>query len=274
MADEVNKLADLINPAVYAPMLTATVKKAIRFSALATVDNTLTGKPGDTVHYPAYAYMGDAVDVAEGEPIPIDKLTTTDKSVTIKSIGKGYGFTDQSAESGLESPLNEGTKQLATAIAQKVDSDLIDAAKGATQTVGFAATVDGVQAAKDVFGDEDDETVVAIMNPRDASQVEADARKQMVGSDVGANAIISGTNMAVLGVQIARTNKVAAGEAFYVKQGALRLVMKRGVVTENERKAQTRTTNVFASEDYAAYLYDPTKIVYAKTAAASEDPKA
>ena len=263
MADEVNKLADLINPAVYAPMLTATVKKAMRFTPLATIDNTLSGKPGDTVHYPAYKYMGDAEDVAEGAPIPVDKLETTDKSVTIKSIGKGYGFTDQAAESGLETPLNEGTQQLSTAIAQKVDSDLITAAREATQKVDFAATVEGVQAAKDQFGDENDETIVAIMNPKDASLVEADARKQMVGSDVGANAIISGANMAVLGVQIARTNKVAAGEAFYIKQGALRLVMKRGVATENERKAQTRTTVVYASEDYAAYLYDPTKIVYA-----------
>jgi hypothetical protein len=264
MADEVTKLANLINPAVYAPMLTATVKKAIRFTPLATVDNTLSGKPGDTVHYPAYTYMGDAEDVAEGAPIPVDMLETTDKSVTIKSIGKGYAFTDQAAESGLETPLNEGTKQLATAIAQKVDSDLITAAREATQKVDFAATVDGVQAAVDQFGDENpDATIVAIMNPKDASATEADARKQMLGSDVGANALISGTTTAVLGVQIVRTNKVAAGEAFYIKQGALRLVMKRGVVTENERKPQTRTTVVYASEDYAAYLYDPTKIVYA-----------
>ncbi|WP_204123122.1 N4-gp56 family major capsid protein [Lacticaseibacillus mingshuiensis] len=274
MADEVNKLADLIDPAVYAPMLTATVKKAMRFTALATIDNTLSGKPGDTLHFPAYAYMGDAADVAEGEPIPVDKLTTTDASVKIKSIGKGYGFTDQSAESGLEGPLNEGTKQLATALAQKVDSDLIEAAKGSTQTVAFAATVEGVQAATDVFNDEDDATVVAIMNPLDASALRMDAAKHNIGSDVGANALVSGTYADVLGVQIVRTNKVAAGEAFYVKQGALRLIMKKSVTTENERKAQTRTTNVYAYEDYAAYLYDPTKIVYAKGAAAGGEGEA
>lgn len=270
MADEVTKLADLINPAVYAPMLTASVKKAIRFTPLATVDNTLVGKPGDTLHFPAYTYMGDATSVPEGEAIPIDKLETTDKSVTIGNASKGFGFTDQSAESGLESPLNEGTKQLATAIAQKVDSDLIEAAKGATQTVAFAATVDGVQAATDVFNDEDDSTIVAIMNPADASALRKDAAAQKIGSDVGANALISGTYADVLGVQIVRTNKVTKGEAFYIKAGALRLVMKKSVTTENERIVAKRTTNVYAYEDYAAYLYDPTKIVYAKSGAAPE----
>lgn len=274
MADEITKIEDLIDPAVYAPMLTAEVKKKIRFTPLATLDNTLVGQAGDELHFPAFVYMGDAVDVAEGDQIPVDKLTTTDKSVKVKSIGKGFGITDQAAQSGLGQTVSEGTKQLSTAIAQKVDSDLITAAKGAIQTATITATVEGINTATDVFDDEDDEAVVAIMNPADASALRADAAKQKIGSDVGANALISGTYADVLGVQIVRSKKVAKGEAFFIKSGALRLVMKKTATIETERKAQTRTTNVFGYEDYVAYLYDPTKVVYATISSPAAGPKA
>ena len=43
---------------------------------------------------PAYTYIGDASDVAEGGEVAIEKMTTSTRKATIKKAMKGIGLTD------------------------------------------------------------------------------------------------------------------------------------------------------------------------------------
>lgn len=275
MANTLTKLADLVNPEVLAPIVSYEFKQALRFTPLASVDTTLQGRSGDTLKFPAFTYIGDAQDVAEGAAIPLDKLGTTTKSVTIKKAAKGTEITDEAVLSGYGDPVGESTKQLGLAIANKVDNDILAAALTAAQTVDFAATSDGVQAALTVFAtnsDQDDSPVVGLFNPADAAALRKAARKEGTGSDVMQNALVNGTKFEVLGVQIIESNKVVAGQAIFIKVNpnvpALKLVMKRAAEVENQRNIINKTTVLTADEHYTAYLYDPTKVVVAKKAEA------
>jgi Phage capsid family. len=270
MADEITKLADLVNPEVLAPIVSYEFANGMRFTPLASVDNTLQGNPGDTLKFPAYKYIGDAEDVAEGAAIPLDKLGTATTSATVKKAAKGTEITDEAVLSGYGDPVGESSKQLGMAIANKVDNDILEAAKTATQTVDFSADSDGVQAALTVFssvGDDDDSPVVALMNPVDAAKLRKSARAEGTGSDIAQNALVNGTKFEVLGVQIIESNKIEAGNAIFIKlnsaKPAIKLIMKRSVQVETDRNIITKTTVMTADEHYTAYLYDPTKVVLA-----------
>ena len=79
-------LENLVNPEVLAPMVSAELTAQMKFAPLAKIDTTLQGRAGDTVTLPKYAYIGDAADIAEGDPIPLDQLsatTTTDRKSVV-----------------------------------------------------------------------------------------------------------------------------------------------------------------------------------------------
>jgi N4-gp56 family major capsid protein len=258
--------ANLVNPEVMADMISAELPNLIRFSPLATVDRTLVGRPGDTVTVPKWAYIGDAADVAEGQPIPLDQMATSKDTFSIKKAGKGVELTDEALLTGYGDPQGEAGRQLALSIANKVDNDSLAAL--ATTPLSHATTAGGkldvatVDAAQQVFGDEELGSMVLIANPKDAAVLRADAANQWVrASELGDTIVRNGTFGEVLGAQVVRSNKLAEGTAYLVKEGALAIYMKRDVEVETDRDIVNKTTVITADEHYGVHLADDSKAV-------------
>ena len=205
-----------------------------------------------------------------------DQLTTDKSTMTIKKAGKGIELTDEAVLSGLGDPIGQATHQIALAIANKVDNDLVEEAKKATQFVAEAPTTGAaLDKALAVFADEEDARYVALINPEDAIALRADTAKEWVrGSEIGADIVISGTFGEAHGVQIVRSKKVEKGKGFLVKvsavetdtddvakYGAFVINLKRDVAIETDRDILKKTTVITGDEHYGVYLYDPTKVV-------------
>ncbi|KXT74875.1 Phage major capsid protein [Streptococcus sp. DD10] len=270
------KVAQMINPEVMADMVSAKLPKLIKFTSLAYVERELVGQPGNTLTVPRWEYSGDAKDIAEGVAIEPDQLTTSKSTMTIKKAGKGIELTDEAVLSGFGDPIGQATHQIALAIANKVDNDLVVEAAKATQYVDDAPTTGAaLDKALAVFADEDDARYVAIINPADAIDLRANTVKEWIsGTEIGANTVVSGTFGETRGVQIVRSNKVTKGKGFLVKvsadetdtddvakYGAFVINLKRDVAIETDRDILKKTTVITGDEHYGVYLYDPTKIV-------------
>ena len=270
------KIAQMINPEVMTDMISAKLPKMLKFTPLAFVERTLVGQPGTTVTVPKWEYSGDAKDIAEGEAITPDQLTTAKSTMTIKKAGKGIELTDEAVLSGYGDPIGQATHQIALAIANKVDNDLVEEAKKATQFVAEAPTTgDALDKALAVFADEEDARYVALLNPEDAIDLRKNTTKEWIrGSEIGANIVVSGTFGEVHGIQIVRSKKVEKGKGFLVKvsavdtdtddvakYGAFVINLKRDVAIETDRDILKKTTVITGDEHYGVYLYDPSKVV-------------
>lgn len=258
------KLANMVDPEVMADMISAELENLIRFAPLARVDKTLVGQPGSVVTVPKFKYIGDAADVAEGIAIDVTLLETSTEPFTIKKAGRGVELTDESLLSGLGDPLGEATRQLGLAISNKVDNDVLAALATTTleYTAGTAWDLGTISDAIDIFNDEDDEAMVLLMNTKDASALrKALANDWDRASDLGDEILVRGTYGGVLGAQVIRSNKLAVGTAYLVKQGALAIYMKRNIAVESDRDIVKKTTVITADEHYGAHLYDESKAV-------------
>lgn len=270
------KLATMVNPEVMADMVSAKLPKLIKFTPLAYVETALQGQPGNTLTVPAWEYAGDATEVGEGQAISPDQLTTKKTTMTIKKAAKGYEITDEALLSGLGDPLGQATYQLGSAIANKIDDDLVAVAKTATQHITETpTTLAAIDKALEIFEDEEDARYVAIINPKDAIKLKTDVAKEWTkGSELGADMVVSGTFGEVAGVQIVRSKKVDEGKGFIVKvspsqtqtddankYGAFVIMLKRDVAIETDRDILKKTTVITGDEHYGVYLYDPTRVV-------------
>lgn len=176
----VTKMANMINPEVMGAMIEAKIDALLKLTPYAKVDRTLVGVPGDTKTVPSWNYIGDAEDVAEGAEVGLSTLTASSTTFTIKKAMKAVGITQEAVNSGLGNPIGQAEKQLAKAIAGKVDNDVLDAvysgsnvyAASTLAAIGYAGIVD----ANAKFEDEEDGIEkVMFINPAQEATLLKDA---------------------------------------------------------------------------------------------------
>ena len=271
MADFITKLSDMIDPEVMADMVSARIPKKLRVAPFAKIDDTLAGVPGDTITVPAYTYIGDAADVAEGGEVAIEKMTTSTRKATIKKAMKGIGLTDEAVLSGYGNPVGEA----------KIDSDCMDALQtasliydGTAKTISYNAIVDAVDLFEDEMGCSEK---VMFIHPKQVTQLRKSP--DFLSADKYTPGVaLTGEIGMIAGCRLVPSKKVPLDGGIYAcpivkleddpevddEIPALTIYRKREVNIETERKPKTRTTEITADEFYVAVLSNEAKVVLAK----------
>jgi N4-gp56 family major capsid protein len=96
--------SDLIVPEVWGDAVMETVLGKAVLVPMADADDQLVGAPGDTVHFPKFDYIGDAVDLTEGVAMTTTKLTMSDATATIKEAGKAIELSDTAVLTAIGRP--------------------------------------------------------------------------------------------------------------------------------------------------------------------------
>lgn len=266
ISSNATKLANLFNPQVVGDLINAKLVDAIRFAPLCRVDTTLVGRPGNTITLPAYAYIGDATAVGEGEDIPVAQLIESTVSATVAKVGKGVQLTDEAVLSGYGDPLGEAVRQIQTAIASKVDNDILAVLETISPDMtytaaGATASADDIADALVKFGEDIEGGKVLLVSP-DGYAALRKADDWCPASEIAASLVINGAVGEVHGCQVVVSNKlVGKKEAFIVKPGALALYLKRDILVETDRDIINKSTVVTADKHYVGYLYDASKAI-------------
>ena len=200
----------MIIPEVLADMVAGAFGSRLTLKPLAEEDNTLQGKPGDTLKFPAFRYIGKAARVDEnGEVLP-GLLSADTVSVSVRKFAKAVCITDEARLSGMGDPVGEAARQLAHAIDHAVDDELYEALKG----VGLSrkAAIDGLTAnavadALALFGEEQDGPKVLLTDAAGFAALRKDPAYLRAG-DMAQEAIFKGVVGEIWGCQVVVSNRI------------------------------------------------------------------
>ena len=276
------KVSDIIVPEVMANIISGKIENKIAITPFAKIDDTLSGQPGNEITIPAYKYIGDASDIAEGEEVALNKLEATTKKATIKKAMKAVAITDEAVLSGYGNPVGETITQLAKAIASKVDADGMDALLEAQLTYDGSSSVinyEGIIDAIDVFEEELNTEKVMFIHPKQLTKLRKDTNFISADKYPG-NVVMTGEVGMVANTRIVPTKRVKldAEGANYInpivklegdkesedEAPAITIYIKRDTNVETERETLKRVTDISVDKLYAVALTNASKVVLAK----------
>lgn len=283
----VTTMANMINPQVMGDMIDAKIEALLKITPYAKVDTTLQGVPGDTKTVPSWNYIGDAEDVAEGAEVDLTAMTASSTTFTIKKAMKSVGLTQEAINSGLGNPIGQAEKQLAKAIAGKVDNDVLAAALTATTTVGDGKAVigyDGIVDAVAKFEDEEDGIdKVMFISPKQEATLLKDP--DFISADkFQAGVAVNGAIGKIAGCWIKKSNKIKAksgvftnpilkmepdsAETEYTEDElpAITIFLKKDTQTDHDWKPRTQTHEITTAKYYGVAKTNDAKLVLAKFA--------
>lgn len=265
--------SDLVDPEVMAPAIAGKMENAIKFTKYADLDTTLVGQPGSTITRPKYGYIGAAEDLTEGVPMDTSKMSMTTTEVAVKETGKAVEITEKAIITNVGGTVGEAERQLAIAMADKVEIDYIAALDTALQTVGGSPTTPAkILEAVTVFDSEGDLDLVLFMNPADYTTLVQNLLT--VGGTVQERALTSGQVSELLGLKaIERSRRVATGKGYLQiysttapeesedPASAVEIVLKQDVGVNKDADILKRTVVIAANRHYVVNLKDDKGVV-------------
>lgn len=273
---------DVFDPEVVSDMINAKVSKKAVMSGYIKVDSTLNGVPGSTITVPRWGYIGEAVDLAEGQTIDTTKMAFTTAQYGIKKIGKGVMLTDEAQLSGYGNPMGTATNQIALSISEKLDNDRVavlyesqNVVDQSSSTIKYSAIVDGV----DAFGEEEESRKVILIHSKQKTQLRKDA--DFLSADkFQAGVMVSGAIGRVAGCDVVVSNKVKIEDGVYYNPiikldndaeteddlPAVTYFLKRGNLVEHKREEGVGDKIVCTAFGMPA-LTNESKVVILKTKA-------
>ena len=273
---------DVFDPQVVSDMINAKVEKKAVMSGYIKVDSTLQGVPGSTVTIPRWGYIGEAVDLVEGQTIDTTKMAFTTAQYGIKKIGKGVMLTDEAQLSGYGNPMGTATNQIAMSISEKLDNDrvavlyesknVVDASAAA---IKYSAVVDGV----DAFGEEEESRKVILIHSKQKTQLRKDA-DFLAADKISTELLTNGAIGRIAGCDVVVSNKVKLEGGVYFNPiikldndaeteddlPAITYFLKRGNLVEHERETGVGDKIVCTAFGMPA-LTNESKVIILKTKA-------
>lgn len=276
--------SDVVIPEVMGAMIDAKIEAMLKITPYAKLDTTLQGVAGDTKTVACWNYVGDAVDVAEGEESEVRKLTSGTKQFGIKKAMITVGLTEESVISGLGNPIGQAEKQIAKAIAGKVDSDVLAAVLTSTVTsgdgtakIGYAGIVDAVT----VFDEEEITEKVMFVAPEQVGTLRKDS--DFISADkYNNNVMVTGEIGMVAGVRVIPSKKIvedggvytcpviklepASADTEYTEDElpAVTIFLKKDIRVDADWKSRTQTHEITGAKYYGVALTNESKVVLAK----------
>jgi len=245
----------------------------------------MSGTPGLTAQVPIYPTVAAAA-VADGTDLANTAFNTTSKTITASEVGVMVELTDLAAESANEDVAAAIGRQIGSAMAEKVDTDIAANFRNFSNIIeksGVAITAEDIfKAAATLKANKADQNgnMVCFLHPLQAF----DIKKQLTNvgasamshslSDVGNAALSGGFVGRLAGVDIFETTVLegdSAGEVTgaVMTQDALGYMVKRSMRIETERNASKRSLEIVGSMAYGtAELFDQYGVAISSDASA------
>lgn len=271
----------LIKPEVFADVVREKINGKVRVLNLANELENISdfAVEGETVHFPKWAYIGDASTLVKGDAIPTSELDQVDSTAIVKHIAKGVEVYDITVATviGAQRATNEASDQIATSIARKLDGDLITEMTTnallnySTVADGKKLTQDELLGALNLFGDERDisdfKGIVInslLIDSFYSMSLFVDITKTtaMSGNGIIENGLIGFFTGIPVYISDKGTLNGLNCTTFIIKKGALGYKLKaKGVDIEEERVASKKKTDIFGDAMYAVKLTDDAGVV-------------
>lgn len=271
---------NVIVPNVYAELVREKIAGKIVISKACTVKKNLTGKVGETLTMPKWAYIGNATDITPGTAMTATSMKQTSTQATIKMIAAPavtvYDYDDKTE---LGDALDEASKQQSISIARKLDLDAITEARKTVLQKKIATknvvTFDEMNEILGLYGDDanaDDFDFIAINSAFIPSFLKMDG---FVSAEITFNKDKNGIQLnnllgyfrgiAVVVSDTLYDNTNTEGYILTIKKDSLGLIPKEVPFTEVSRDASKRSNTIYTSDIYAMALTNDAGIVLAQT---------